>query len=124
MDGTVKNMMSRMDAIDTRIDTKMTSMQTSLQNMITDKLDVTSLVAQVVGDASPFVTDASLKLTMEGFITQVNARINNLAPIPTAKPSERKKLQDTEDFTIDDCDMEEDENHDIAEAARKAAGRQ
>jgi hypothetical protein len=70
MDDTVKNVMSRMDAIDTRIGTKMTSMQTSLQNIITAKLDVTSLVAQVAaaigGKASPFVTAASLKLTIKG----------------------------------------------------------
>jgi hypothetical protein len=116
-----------MDAIDIRIDTKMTSMQTSLQNIITDKLDVTSLVAQVAvaigGDSSPFVTAASLKLTMEGFITQVNARIDNLATIPK-KPSKHKKTQDTDDSTMAEPDMEEEKNDAIAEAARKAGGRQ
>jgi hypothetical protein len=129
MDETVKNVMSRMDAIDTRIDTKMTNMQTSLQNMILKKLDVTSLVAQVAaaigGDASPFVTAASLKITMEGFITQVvNARIDNLAPISPEKPSKRKKLQDheDEDSIMGDPAMDNDETDTLAAAANKAAG--
>jgi hypothetical protein len=95
--------------------------------MIIEKLDGTSLIAQVAaaigGDASPFVTAASVKLTtMEGFITQVNARIDNLAPIPSEKPSKRKKLQDHKDSTMGDHDMDEDEIDRLAAAANKAAG--
>jgi hypothetical protein len=104
----------------------MTNMQTSLQNMILEKLDVTSLVAQVAaaigGAASPFVTAASLKLTMEGFITQVNARIDNLAPISSEKPSKRKKLQDHEDSIMGDPAMENDETDTLAAATNKVAG--
>jgi hypothetical protein len=124
MDSTVLKVMNRMDAIDTRIDTKMSNMQTSLQNMIITKLDTTALVAQVAaaigGADSPFVTAASLKATMEGFIKQVNSRIDNLIPAITPEnPSKRKKPLNAN--TADD--MDEDENEDIAAAAKKAAGR-
>jgi uncharacterized membrane-anchored protein YjiN (DUF445 family) len=95
MDDTVAKVLNRMDAIDLRIDTKMTSMQTSLQAMIDAKLDVPSHVMQVAaaigGEASPFVTAASLKITMKGFIEQINGRIDNLAPVSTGKPSKREK---------------------------------
>jgi hypothetical protein len=114
-----------MDTIDQRIDNKMTSIQTSLQTMIDAKLDVPSLVMQVVaaigGEASPFVTAASLKLTMKGFIEQINGRIDNLAPVPTGKPSKRKKsLQDKSDSEHDD--MEEDEHDTIADVVKTTAG--
>jgi hypothetical protein len=103
----------------------MTNMQSSLQNMILEKLDVTSLVAQVAAaigsDAPPFVTAASLKLTMEGFITQVNARIENLAPISSEKPSKRKKLQDHEDSIMGDPVMDNDETNTLAAAANNVA---
>jgi hypothetical protein len=94
MDDTVAKVLNRMDAIDVRIETKMTSMQTSLQPMIDAKLDVPSLVMQVGaaigGEASPFVTAASLKITIKGFIKQINGRIDTLAPLYTGKPSKRK----------------------------------
>jgi hypothetical protein len=126
MDDTVKKVLNRMDDIDKRIDTKMTSMQHSLQTMIDAKLDVPSLVMQVAaaigGEASPFVAVASLKLTMKGFIEQINARIDNLAPVPTGNPSKCKKaLQDKSDSEYDD-NMDEDENNTIAAATKKAAG--
>jgi hypothetical protein len=44
--------------------------------------------------------------------------------MPSEKPSKRKKLQETEDSNMDDPNMDEDENDTLAEAARKAAGRQ
>jgi hypothetical protein len=98
--------------------------------MIIAKLDVTSLVAQVAaaigGDASPFVTAASLKSTMEGFITQVNARLDNLAPISSEKPSKRKKLQDHEDSIMgdpeidpDDPEMDTDESETLAAVTKR-----
>jgi hypothetical protein len=88
--------------------------------------DTTDLVAQVAaaigGADSPFVTAASLKATMEGFIKQVNSRIDNLVPaITPEKPNKRKKSIPADSDTKDD--MDEDKNEDIAAAAKKAAGR-
>jgi hypothetical protein len=83
---------------------------------------VAQVAAAIGGDASPFVTAASLKLTMEGFITQVNARIDSLAPISSKKPSKRKKLQDHEDSIMGDPAMDNDETDTLAAAANKVAG--
>jgi hypothetical protein len=126
MDDTVAKVLNRMDAIDVRIETKMTSMQTSLQAMIDAKLDVPSLVMQVAaaigGEALPFVTAASLKITMKGFIEQINGRIDTLAPISTRKPSKRKKSLPEKSYCEQD-DMEEDAPDITAATATTTAGR-
>jgi hypothetical protein len=126
MDDTVAKVLNRMDAIDVRIETKMTSMQTSLQAMIDAKLDVPSLVMQVAaaigGEASPFVTAASLKITMKGFMEQINGRIDNLAPVSTGKPSKRKKSLPEKSYCEQD-DMEEDAPDIIAATITTTAGR-
>jgi hypothetical protein len=133
MDDTVAKVLNRMDAIDVRIDTKMTSMQTSLQAMIDAKLDVPSLVMQVAaaigGEASPFVTAASLKITMKGFIEQINGRIDTVAPVSTgkpststSKPSKRKKSFPEKSYCEQD-DMEEDALDITAATVMTTAGR-
>jgi hypothetical protein len=128
MDNTVKNVLTRMGEIETRIDAKITTMQTNLTDMIEKKLATKTIVAQVAavlgGDTSPFVTAASLKATMESFITQVNTRLDSLATIPTDPDSKRQRRSTSPNHTSDYEDaMEEDENTNPADAAKKVAGR-
>jgi hypothetical protein len=129
MDTTVNNVLTRMGEIETRIDTKITTMQTNLTDMIERKLETKTIGAQVAavlgGDTSPFVTAASLKVTMESFITQVNTRLDALAPIPMDQDSKQQRRSGSPNHISSDYEdaMEEDENDTPAEAAKKVAGR-
>jgi hypothetical protein len=92
LDSTVQTLVTQLNSLDTRIDTKMNAMETKLIAVIGEKLAVSNLVTKVSavmgGETSPFVTAASLDLTMTKWFAKVNTRLDGLVntTIDTEQP--------------------------------------
>jgi hypothetical protein len=117
MDTSVKTIMQRMEDIETKIETKINlkfdTLQETLTTGITEKLRATNLGAQVAevigGESSPFVTSASLAVTMAEFFTKVNTRLDAIS-IPSPETDRRRKKRQSESAHSDYEDaMEEDD---------------
>jgi hypothetical protein len=116
LDSTVKILVTQLDSLDTRIDNKMSAMETKLIAVIGEKLAVSSLVAKVSavmgGETSPYVTSASLDLTMTKWFAKVNNRLDGLVH-PTGdseQPRPHKKRQSVAhaDVTMPTIDVDAD----------------
>jgi hypothetical protein len=141
LDFTVQTLVTQLGSLDTRIDTKMNDMEHTLISVIADKLAVGSIVTQVAdvmgGETSPFVTAASLDLTMTKWFAIVNKRLDGLVN-STIEPEPRPHKKRTSDtlgdvpMPIVDMDdphaemdtMDEESILTTADAAQRAAGGQ
>jgi hypothetical protein len=102
----VQTLLTQLDSLDTRIDTKMNAMETKLIAVIGEKLAVSNLVAKVSavmgGGTSPFVTAASLNLTMTKWFAKVNTRLDGLVntTIDTEQPRHHRPRQRQRPYTL------------------------
>jgi hypothetical protein len=82
LDDTVQTLVTRLDSLDTCIDTKFASMETTLIAVISEKLAASNLVTKVSavmgGEASPFVTAASIDLKLTAWFTKVTQRLDGI----------------------------------------------